>query len=73
MASESIMAHNHLVIADAYHDMLATAEAMLVTDYQFIFSCKGNYPFKQHTHTLPKMTKQKGCQVWMSPKKKRRM
>jgi len=36
--------------------------------HHFIFSCKGNYPFKHRT--LPFITKRKGSSAWTSSKKK---
>ena len=42
--------------------MLSTADAMLKTPHQFIFSCKANYPFKPHT--LTRLGKRKGALAW---------
>jgi len=42
--------------------MLSTTDEMLKTPHNFIFSCKANYPFKPHT--LAKLGKRKGAQIW---------
>jgi len=52
----------YLVTADSYYGMLSMADEMLKTPHHFIFSCKANYPFKPHT--LAKLGKRKGAQIW---------
>jgi len=47
--------------ADSYYG-ISTADEMLKTPHQFIFSCRANYPFKPHT--LLRLGKRKGALVW---------
>jgi len=47
-----------LITADAYYGRLSTVKLLLELKHYFILSCKGNYPFKQHT--LAHLSDQKG-------------
>jgi len=61
---------NYVITADAFYGSLKTAAALLDLPVYFIFSCKGNYPFK--THTLKPMGKKpkKGAFTWTCGKEK---
>jgi len=50
-----------LITVDAYYGWLSTAKLLLELKHYFILSCKGNYPFKQHT--LAHLSDQKGPSV----------
>jgi hypothetical protein len=58
----------YLVTGDTYYSSLTVAKAVIDQGkHHFLFSCKANYLFKQHT--LPHV-KVKGDSAWTSSKKR---